>query len=74
MVSGWPEIMIPRVGEVFSRGNGTGRELVICNWGIPGVGVAEVSDGVLVAHWATTPEASDLQRQQLAVDNVIVAD
>jgi hypothetical protein len=31
-------------------------------------------DGVLVAHWATTPEASDLQRQQLAVDNVIVAD
>lgn len=73
-VDGWPEVMIPRVGEAFSQGDGTGRELMISNWGIPGVGVAEVSDRVLVDLWATTPEANVLQRQQLAIDNIIVAD
>lgn len=72
-VSGWPEAVIPGVGEAFSQGDGTGRELMISNWGIPGVGVAEVSEGVLVDLWAT-PEANDLQRQQLAIDNIVIVD
>jgi hypothetical protein len=65
-----PTLTIPSIGAVFSQGDGEGRELLIVNWGVPGVGVAAIEDGHLVGIWANGPEAMDLQRQQLSIENV----
>lgn len=65
-----PTLTIPAVGAVFSQGDGQGRELLIVNWGVPGVGVAAIESGRLVKLWASSEAALDLQRQQLAVENI----
>lgn len=65
-----PTLTIPSVGAVFSQGDGGGRELLIANWGVPGVGVAAIEDRHLVAIWASSDRALDLQRQQLVIENV----
>jgi hypothetical protein len=65
-----PTLTIPSVGAVFSQGNGDGRELLVVNWGVPGVGVALIEGGRLLAIWASSDSALDLQHQQLAVDSV----
>ena len=65
-----PTLTVPAVGAVFSQGDGDGRELLIVNWGVPGVGVAAIDDQRLVAIWASSESALDLQYQQLAVENV----
>ncbi len=65
-----PTLTVPAVGAVFSQGDGDGRELLIVNWGVPGVGVAAIEDQRLVAIWASSESALDLQHQQLAVEGV----
>jgi hypothetical protein len=65
-----PSLTVPGVGAVLSQGDGDGRELLIVNWGVPGVGVAAMEDQRLVAIWATSDWAMDLQHQQLAVENI----
>ena len=67
---GSPQLTIASIGAAFSQGDGTGRETVITNWGIPGIGVAVIEDHRLVHMWATGPAALDLQKQQLVVDHV----
>ena len=65
-----PTLTVPSVGAVFSQGDGDGRELLVVNWGVPGVGVAAIEDRRLLAIWASSDSALDLQRQQLAVESV----
>lgn len=65
-----PTLTVPAVGAVFSQGDGGGRELLIVNWGVPGVGVAAIEDRHVVAIWASSDSALELQHQQLAVENV----
>lgn len=67
---GTPTLTIPSVGAVFSQGDGRGRELLIVNWGVPGVGVAAIDDDRLVKIWASSAAALDLQRQQLMIEDV----
>ena len=67
---GSPQLTIASIGAAFSQGDGTGRETVITNCGIPGIGVAVIEHHRLVHLWATGPAALDLQKQQLEVDNV----
>ena len=67
---GTPSLTVPSVGAVFSQGEGDDRELLIVNWGVPGVGVAAIEDGRLIEIWASSDSALELQRQQLAVENV----
>lgn len=65
-----PTLVTPAVGAVFSQGDGEGRELLIVNWGVPGVGVAAIEDGHVVQVWASSADAMRLHRQQLAIENV----
>ncbi|MGC5172481.1 hypothetical protein ACLQ2Q_17740 [Microbacterium sp. DT81.1] len=68
---GVPALTIPSVGAVFSQGDGKGRELLIVNWGVPGVAVAAIDDGRAVQMWASSAAAQDLQLQQLAIEDVV---
>lgn len=47
-----------------------GFEFLIVNWGVPGVGASIVKDGQLVDMWASTPEALELQREQMRIEGV----
>lgn len=69
---GMGTVTIPGAGEVFSQQTaGTGApQLLVVNWGVPGVGVATIGGGRLVDLWASTEEAADLQRQQLSVEGI----
>jgi len=69
---GAPTLTVPSVGAVFSQGDGEGRELLIVNWGVPGVAVAALDDGRAVQIWASSAAAKDLQLQQLAIEDVDV--
>lgn len=55
-------------GYEDSRSEGT--EFRIVNWGIPGVGASVTKDGHLVDLWASTPEALELQREQMRIEGV----
>lgn len=68
--NGSSALTIPSVGAVFSSGDGTGRETLIVNWGVPGVGVATIDNHRLIQIWASGPGALDLQKQQLALQDV----
>lgn len=70
--SSGPTLTVPAAGAVFSQGNGEGRELLVINWGVPGVGVAAIEDERLLSIWASSDAALDLQHQQLEVENVDV--
>ncbi|MGB2556545.1 hypothetical protein [Cellulosimicrobium cellulans] len=50
-----------------------GVEFSIVNWGIPGVGASITQDGELIDVWASTPEALDLQREQMRIEGVETA-
>ena len=65
-----PTVTVPSVGAVFSQGDGSGRELLIVNWGVPGVAVAAIEDRHAVAIWSTSESALELHRRQLTVENV----
>jgi hypothetical protein len=67
---GTPTMTIPSVGAVMSQGDGEGRELLIVNWGVPGVAVAAIDDGRAVRIWASSAAAMRLQRQQLLIEEV----
>lgn len=68
--SGMGMVTIPEVGEVFSRQVSGEPQILVVNWGVPGVGAASIDDGRVVDVWASTAEAEDLQRQQLSVEGV----
>jgi len=70
---GPPTLEIRSVGGAFSQGDGRGRELLITNWGVPGVSVAAVEDGRLLKSWVSSDAARDLLRQSLEIDNIDVA-
>ncbi|WP_298942420.1 hypothetical protein [uncultured Microbacterium sp.] len=72
---GWPVVEIISVGYVTAPTkvvDGKTREVLVVNWGVPGVGVASIEDGKLRAIWATSPEAEDLQYRQLEVGGIVV--
>lgn len=64
--------------EISPTGNVTGHqdsrfeglEFVIVNWGVPGVGAALVENLQLVDVWASSPEALELQREQLRIEGI----
>lgn len=68
---GVPALTITSVGASFAQGDGQGRELLMVNWGIPGVGVALIDNGELAEIWASTDEALELHR--LAVQSEGIA-
>lgn len=64
---------IREVGAVFSQQVGTdAAEQRVVNWGVPGVGVSVVRDGVLVDLWASSAQAEQLHRQGLRLEGVAV--
>ena len=42
----------------------------IVNWGVPGVGVSTSKDNKVVDIWGSTPDAVELQREQLLISDV----
>lgn len=45
------------------------RELRAVNWGIPGVGAVDITDGVVTV-WGSTQWAVELQLKQLALEGI----
>lgn len=45
-------------------------EHLIVNWGIPGIAVSAIEAQRLMDQWATSPDAAELQRQQLLLEGV----
>ncbi len=69
---GMASLAVPQVGAVFShqdfgRGN---EEILIVNWGLPGVATAVIDDDRLIHLWASSEDALDLQWQQLELEGV----
>lgn len=60
-----PSLTITAVGASFSQDDAHGRELIVVNWGVPGVAVALVDNGRLVDIWASSSEARDLHQMTL---------
>lgn len=72
---GGASVEIGPVGHISSPMkvvDGKTREVIVVNWGVPGVGVASIEDGKLRAIWATSPEAEELQYRQLEVEGIDV--
>lgn len=46
----------------------------LVNWGVPGVGVSTVDGNHVVDIWGSTPQAVELQREQMRISHVIVTD
>ncbi len=47
-----------------------GPEIVVVNWGVPGLGVAVVVDGRLSDVWSSSPEARELTEAALSAEGV----
>ncbi|WP_307486822.1 hypothetical protein [Microbacterium trichothecenolyticum] len=66
---------VPSVGGVIvSQGSNTpARSYHLVNWGVAGLGVALVEERQATGIWASTPEARDLQKDQLKVEDVDIS-
>ena len=61
---------IPAVGEVEVHEGVDVEGYCIVNWGVPGVGIASVKDSTAVNIWGSTPDALELQREQLIISGI----
>ncbi|WP_157535991.1 hypothetical protein [Microbacterium sp. Root166] len=69
---GVARLAIPQVGSVFSHQDSRlgNREILIVNWGVPGVAAAIVEGDQLLELWASGSAALDLHRQQLRLEGI----
>ncbi|WP_431075592.1 hypothetical protein [Microbacterium phyllosphaerae] len=67
---GIPSLTITAVGATFAQGDGHRRELMMVNWGVPGVAVALIDNGQLVEVWASSDAALDLHLEALEADGI----
>lgn len=66
---------IPAVGDVVVHEGAGDVSYHLVNWGVPGVGAATVdADDHVVDLWGSTPEAVELQKEQLRISAVTVPD
>lgn len=65
-------VEVPAVGVTSGQQDDPpdGPEVVVGNWGVPGLSVAVVADGRLSDVWTSSPEARDLMDAALAGDGV----
>lgn len=66
------EIAPVGIATGYQGSSSEGVEFSIVNWGVSGVGASVTKDGQLVDVWASTPEALELQREQMRIGGVDV--
>ena len=63
------EIMEPGIAGGMSSARMPTHQLRAVNWGIPGVGAVDITDGVVTV-WGSTQWAVELQLKQLALEGI----